>query len=161
MQEQFTIKPTILGTPPAPPLPLVPNPLWRREAIRHGAPGGPGLVSVFGSATNVWAIGLIMVCLTQLEYGHIDGGEGGLEGYDPVPFQPTFRINGAMPRGRTYCPSLQAENYSNELKGLIFECLYEIPSHRPTIQAIKGRIGEAVEFITALPAEPEESFDTF
>ena len=93
-----------------------------------------------------------MVCLCTLQSGHMDGPlipphprrGTGHEGYDPEEFYPTFNINGRRAQSLTYCPSLRNEAYSNELKELIWECLYKLPFYRPGIREVKRRIGRAL-----------------
>lgn len=49
---------------------------------------------------------------------------------------------GAPPKGPTYGEDLTHDSYpySEGLKDTIFECLYENPSHRPTLVDLKSRI---------------------
>jgi hypothetical protein len=62
-------------------------------------------------------------------------------GPDPTqPFTPQ-RVNDAAPKCRTFGYDMQSAAYSNALKDLIFECLYEIPAERPSIIELKDRVG--------------------
>jgi hypothetical protein len=66
-------------------------------------------------------------------------------GPDPSqPFTPQ-RINDAAPKCRTFGYDMQSAAYSNSLKDLIFECLYEIPGKRPSITELKDRVGFGYE----------------
>jgi serine/threonine protein kinase len=86
---------------------------------------------VYGSATNVWGIGCIMHNLVMLSE----------IGPDPTqPFTPRS-INDAAPKCRTFGYDMQSAAYSNSLKDLIFECLYEVPAERPSIIELKERVG--------------------
>jgi hypothetical protein len=56
-------------------------------------------------------------------------------------FQPDFLINGRPARGITYGESITSDcPISNQLRDLIFECLYMDPSHRPSLKEIKDRV---------------------
>lgn len=70
----------------------------------------------------------------------------------PEIFWPDFPINGQLAKGHTYCENLSAyhEMYSEELRDLIFECLYDRPEHRPSLYKVKKRI--AVGMIHAYDA---------
>ncbi|EPE30892.1 Protein kinase-like (PK-like) [Glarea lozoyensis ATCC 20868] len=136
---------------------------WRNNFSRRGTPGfftphansgDDGIVGKFGPATNVWALGLNMVLLAELKEAHEDGAHNsqgirttGLEKANPEPILPNFQIDGRQADGRTYCLSLRDEAYSDELKDLIFQCLYEKPALRPTCQETKQRIGLALDRI--------------
>ena len=62
-------------------------------------------------------------------------------GPDPTqPFSPQS-INDAAPKCRTFGYDMQPAAYSNALKDLIFECLYEVPAERPSIIELKERVG--------------------
>jgi hypothetical protein len=97
-----------------------------------------------------------------------------------IPFIPTFNLNGSPPKGRTYGIELRsisrdiipagqavpAGRYSRRLIDLIFECLYEIPRHRPTPIELKQRIKAAYDFVAnqnsdvdMYAVEPWEDFE--
>ncbi|EHL03060.1 hypothetical protein M7I_1034 [Glarea lozoyensis 74030] len=135
------IDPTTLSNPAMP-------------VLKHANSGDDGIVGKFGPATNVWALGLNMVLLAELKEAHEDGAHNsqgirttGLEKANPEPILPNFQIDGRQADGRTYCLSLRDEAYSDELKDLIFQCLYEKPALRPTCQETKQRIGLALDRI--------------
>ncbi|EPE30901.1 Protein kinase-like (PK-like) [Glarea lozoyensis ATCC 20868] len=91
------------------------------------------VAGIYGSHTNVWQVGLVMhhLALTRT-YLNMN------------PFEPDFKIGGDDARGRTYGPRLRTTTYSDELKSLIFECLYEIPTNLPTTAELKQRIGQGI-----------------
>lgn len=76
-------------------------------------------------------------------------------------------------KGTTYCPDLSAYNsagpagqggvYSKALTDLIHECLYEVPSHRPTARQLKERIWLVTNVIIDEGGEPSkfEDLSTF
>jgi len=74
-----------------------------------------------------------MHCLTLLTHTKPDHTE---------PFLPSWSINSAPPKGRTYGANLQSYPYSQALKDLIFSCLYEVPAHRPTLLELKAQVME-------------------
>ena len=57
-----------------------------------------------------------------------------------IPFLPNHLIDNLPAKGLTYGANLIPYPYSNALKNLIFECLYEIPAHRPSLLELKGKI---------------------
>jgi hypothetical protein len=74
-----------------------------------------------------------MHCLTLLTHTKPDHTK---------PFIPSWQINSAAPKGRTYGANLQAYPYSQTLKDLISSCLYEVPAHRPTLLELKAQVME-------------------
>ncbi|KAH6669505.1 kinase-like domain-containing protein [Halenospora varia] len=94
-------------------------------------------IKSYGSHSHVWAIGLTMWQLATLSFL--------FEGNETPSFQfPNNRtIMGAPPKGPTFGEDLTPHDsypYSEGLKDTIFECLYENPSHRPTLIDLKSRI---------------------
>jgi hypothetical protein len=85
-------------------------------------------------------------------------------GPDPTqPFTP-HSINDAAPKCRTFGYDMQSAAYSNSLKDLIFECLYEVPAERPSTIELKDRVGFgydiAINFNEANDgSEPWEDFE--
>ncbi|KAH7389108.1 kinase-like domain-containing protein [Cadophora sp. MPI-SDFR-AT-0126] len=112
------------------------------------------LCAKFGRKTNVWGAGQIMYELACFDPGHP-------EAY--YPFNPStltpphtpFNIGNAPARGITYGTHLRATPYSNELKDMIHECLYEEPSHRPKLRNLKRRITDAIATCLAAGTRPE------
>jgi hypothetical protein len=65
------------------------------------------------------------------------------------PFRVPENINGAPAKCGTFRSYLAApfwkNTYSKALRDLIWECLYEIPAHRPTILELKARIRDSLK----------------
>lgn len=78
------------------------------------------------------------------------------------PFLPGHTINGAPPLGVTFGHNLHAfaPRYSRALTDLIYQCLYQDPAHRPTLNELKNKNTQA--YTVALDAgadvEPWENF---
>jgi hypothetical protein len=103
--------------------------------------GDRQVAGIYGSHTNVWQVGLVMhhlaLTVTQLRMD---------------PCKPDFMIRGIAARGKTYGPRLRTTTYSDKLTDLIFECLYEIPTNRPTSAELKQRIGlEITRWVHSAP----------
>jgi len=73
-----------------------------------------------------------------------------------TPFLPNFLIDDLAAKGQTYGTDLIPHPYSNTLKNLIFECLYEIPANRPSLLELKGKIMAGWE--TARDGSEEEEW---
>ncbi|PVH77366.1 kinase-like protein [Cadophora sp. DSE1049] len=109
------------------------TPRWNYEHWRETEIAG-----VYGSATNIWGIGAIMyqlACLDENPPKHL------------YPFTPDYEINGEAAKGDTYGFDIEASNYSNTLKHLILECLYEKPAHRCNLKDMKYIINKAIDTI--------------
>ncbi|KAH9216255.1 kinase-like domain-containing protein [Leptodontidium sp. 2 PMI_412] len=104
----------------------------------------------FGSHTNVWQIGAIMLACFNL---------GPPEPH--LPFTPGHFIHGAAPLGRLYGTQLRNQpGLSNLLKDTIHECLYEIPANRASLLTLKTRIRTQLNVMTLDPAfRPEGNQD--
>ncbi|KAL2060043.1 hypothetical protein VTL71DRAFT_9865 [Oculimacula yallundae] len=95
-----------------------------------------GIAGVYGPATNIWGIGIIMyqlACLDSNPPSHM------------YPFTPDYEINGAPPKGDTYGQAIGAEDYSDALKHMILECLYERPANRCLIKDMKYVISKKLD----------------
>ncbi|EPE30898.1 Protein kinase-like (PK-like) [Glarea lozoyensis ATCC 20868] len=91
-----------------------------------------GIAGIYGTATNVWAIGFLMYSMIHLATGWRPPLDA---------FLPTFMINGGPARGITYGESITTDSpISVQLRDLIFECLYMDPAHRPSLRDIKERV---------------------
>ncbi|KAE9381091.1 kinase-like protein [Stipitochalara longipes BDJ] len=110
----------------------------------------------YGAATNVWGIGCIMFQLVILTLNPPDHRD---------PYLPDYEIDDAPPKGITYGVNLNLYPYSDTLKDLVQECLYDDPSHRPSLPDLKRRIYDGMEsciqagdppepWVDFLPAEP-------
>lgn len=75
------------------------------------------------------------------------------------PFFPAGNINGAAPKGILYGTRLRQQTCSVQLQDLIFECLYERPSHRPTILELKARIEKGILTRTRAGGVLDEWYD--
>ncbi|KAG4434270.1 hypothetical protein IFR05_010260 [Cadophora sp. M221] len=107
------------------------TPRWNFENWRETEIAG-----VFGSATNIWGIGaIILVCLDPEPPDHL------------FPFTPDYPVNQEAVKGVTYGPDIQAQRYSDTLKHMILECLYEKPAHRCKLQDMKYVINNAIDEI--------------
>ncbi|KAH9216251.1 kinase-like domain-containing protein [Leptodontidium sp. 2 PMI_412] len=107
------------------------TPRWNFENWRETEIAG-----VFGSATNIWGIGaIILVCLDPDPPNHL------------FPFTPDYLVNQAAAKGATYGPDIQAQRYSDTIKHMILECLYEKPAHRCKLQDMKYTINYAIDKI--------------
>ena len=54
-------------------------------------------------------------------------------------------LHGVVSKGYTYCKKLSHyTKYSAELKDTIWECLYEVPDHRPTLERLKEVVGRNI-----------------
>lgn len=86
--------------------------------------------------TNVFGIGQVMYSIVTLDGNSPDSTQ---------PFTPGHTIDGAPPRGATFGHHLHAfaAQYSQTLTDLIYQCLYENPAHRPTLDVLKTKITEA------------------
>ncbi|KAH9216257.1 kinase-like domain-containing protein [Leptodontidium sp. 2 PMI_412] len=94
-----------------------------------------GIAGIFGPWSMIWSAAAIMYQFATLSDTPPSAG---------TPFFPTFHLNNAPPLGWTYGHDLQAYAFSTTLKDLLFECLYEIPSHRPDLLNLKTRIAAAI-----------------
>lgn len=87
-----------------------------------------------------------------------------------------YRSLTSLQKGTTYCPSLSAYNapgplgqggaawggvYSKALTDLIHECLYEVPSHRPTAKQLKERIWQVTDVMRGQPGHEPEPLSNF
>lgn len=63
------------------------------------------------------------------------------------PFTPDYLVNQAAAKGATYGPDIQAQRYSDTIKHMILECLYEKPAHRCKLQDMKYTINYAIDKI--------------
>ena len=61
------------------------------------------------------------------------------------PFLPSFTLNGQPAKGLSYGKTMRDSAYSHTLTELLFECLYEEPRNRPTLQALKNRVHLGLE----------------
>ncbi|CAL3973700.1 unnamed protein product [Diplocarpon coronariae] len=109
----------------------------------------------YGTATNVWGIGVIMyeiTCLYQVNSQVPEAGD---------PFLPeNFLINGDFARGPLFGTELQQlQSYSTALRDLIHECLYEDPAHRPSLLQLKNRIRAGVNACRAAGETVDEWWD--
>ncbi|KUJ08829.1 uncharacterized protein LY89DRAFT_326955 [Mollisia scopiformis] len=89
-----------------------------------------------GFTYNLFGVGQIMYQIVTCLYDPPDIGD---------PFLPSYPISGAPALGRTFGPDLNAYagEYSKVLTDLIYECLYENPTHRPTLETLKYEITRA------------------
>ena len=56
-------------------------------------------------------------------------------------FLPSWQMRGNPPKGQTYGIEMWGnDSYSETLRNLIYECLYEIPEHRPTVRDLKKAV---------------------
>jgi len=75
-----------------------------------------------------------------------------------TPFLPGFLSDDLPAKGQTYGANLIPYAYSNALKNLTFECLYEIPANRPSLLELKGKIMDGWE-VASRESEDEEWAD--
>lgn len=108
----------------------------------------------YGTATNVWGIGCIMyeaACLT------------GDEPEPYLPFLPNYPIRKLPAKGTVFGTLLRSQDlYSDELKDLIQECLYEQPGHRPSLIELKTHVTRALKKLVGTlntPSEPWGDLD--
>ena len=71
-----------------------------------------------------------------------------------------FKTNNQVPRGWTYGERIRNAVYSDSLKELIWECLYDRPAHRPTLQQLKKRVTRGLEEAITNNA-PQETWTDF
>ncbi|KAH7389112.1 hypothetical protein BKA64DRAFT_747724 [Cadophora sp. MPI-SDFR-AT-0126] len=100
----------------------------------------------FGSHTNVWQIGAIILACFNLGPPEAD-----------LPFTPGHLIHGAAPLGRLHGTQLRNQpGLSHFLKDTIHECLYEVPGHRPSLLTLKTRIRNQLDLMALDPnSRPE------
>jgi hypothetical protein len=80
---------------------------------------------------------------------------------DPTdPFPDQTPSNYHVPRRITYGRALYMDKYSNSLRDLIQECLYEAPKHRTPIDRLKRKIHEGMQacVLAGCIAEPWKDF---
>lgn len=74
-----------------------------------------------------------------------------------TPFLPPFTLDGGPAAGYTFGPNLRAysnnSEFSESLTDLIYQCLYEDPRNRPTLEDLKTRIALASEAAFADPIQ--------
>ncbi|PVH77363.1 kinase-like protein [Cadophora sp. DSE1049] len=100
----------------------------------------------FGSHTNVWQIGAIIIACFNL---------GPPEAH--LPFTPGHLIHGANPLGRLYGTQLRNQpGLSANLKDTIHECLYELPGNRANLLTLKTRIRSALDSMALNPRSRPE-----
>ena len=63
------------------------------------------------------------------------------------PFTPAYEISGGPAKGDTYGFDIESTHYSNTLKHMILECLYEKPAHRCKLVDMKYIINKAIDDI--------------
>ncbi|KAH7389107.1 kinase-like domain-containing protein [Cadophora sp. MPI-SDFR-AT-0126] len=93
----------------------------------------------FGTQTNVWGIGQIMY------ETHVDHTR---------PFTPN-PLHGNPATGRAFGTEIQATSYSAMFRDTIQECLYEIPTQRPTLQVLKDRCKRSITALENAGVAPE------
>jgi len=82
-------------------------------------------------------------------------------------FDITWTVNGQPPKGRSYGADLAMGHYrySEKLKHMIFECMYQRPNHRPDLIEMKAKVERcwrmARELERAQGFPNEESTDTW
>ncbi len=131
------------------------TPRWNYERWRETEVAG-----VYGSATNIWGIGAIMyqwVKTTSLSLScpwDIDSWcacrLACLDENPPkhlYPFTPAYEISGGPAKGDTYGFDIESTDYSNTLKHMILECLYEKPAHRCKLEDMKYIINKSIDEI--------------
>ncbi|KAH9216262.1 hypothetical protein DL95DRAFT_122624 [Leptodontidium sp. 2 PMI_412] len=124
------------------------TPRWNYRDYRASS-----LCAKFGSWTNVWQLGAIMYSMASI----YDGPPEPWYPFHPsaLPASRSFLIGGAPALGITYGTKLRITKYSVTLKDAIHECLYEEPTHRPTLIALKARIAAAIAARLAAGDVPE------
>ncbi|CZT46761.1 uncharacterized protein RSE6_07246 [Rhynchosporium secalis] len=110
------------------------TPRWNCSDWDEG-PEKEKVAGIYGSPTNVWGIGaIILVCLDANPPDH------------RFPFTPGYIINGKDPKGDTYGPAIEAElQYSDELRHMVLECLYERPADRCVLRDMKYNISKKLD----------------
>ena len=81
--------------------------------------------------THIWTIGHMMRSLMTLQTVVVDISK---------PFKPNWDILGEESKSLTYAKEIASFPYSQELKNLIWACLYEKPDNRPTLFELKRRV---------------------
>ncbi|KAI9047471.1 hypothetical protein LZ554_008190 [Drepanopeziza brunnea f. sp. 'monogermtubi'] len=112
----------------------------------------PAIAGRFGPWTMLWSVGAMMYQLLTLDGSPPDHLE---------PFLPDFDIDGDDQPPTTYGLRMMAyDEYSVALRDLIFQCLFETPDERPTLENIRLRVANGIEDTLSLnqAVEPYEDF---